>query len=183
LHNINHNKIKALICGLLLALTVITLNSCAQAKTIYGWIEPVIIRQGPLSLKAKLDTGAKGASLNAINILIKKRKGREWVTFDVPLADGGQVTLTRPLVGYVYIKRRQTSENKRAPAALRRPEVTLDLCLGGQQQQIKVNLADRRRFNYPLLLGRTTINKFAGLVDPGQRLLTRAQCPASAKKT
>ncbi len=49
---------------------------------------------------------------------------------------------------------------------VKRPVVRMLIQLGEQQQSIRVNLTNRKRFLYPLLLGREALIAFNGVVDP-----------------
>ena len=140
----------------------------SKPKTIYGYIEYVVLVDNSLIIEAKLDTGAKSASLNAINIKRKKISGQVFVEFDVP-SQNGLVHFRSPFLGYVAIKPRVNEFSFSALKKLisiKRPLVQLPMQLGGVTKTIKVNLTNRKHFNYPLLLGRDAIVQFRGIVDP-----------------
>ena len=69
-----------------------------------------------------------------------------------------------PLVRHVAIKSR--AEEKRGKAFTERPVVLMPITLGKQQHTIEVNLANRKNFLYPFLLGRDGIIQFSGIIDP-----------------
>ena len=50
--------------------------------------------------------------------------------------------------------------------SIKRPVVLMRVKLANQEQTIRVNLTNRKRFLYPLLLGREAIITFQGLIDP-----------------
>lgn len=53
--------------------------------------------------------------------------------------------------------------------------VALGICLGGYRRIAEVNLVNRARFEYPMLIGRSFLaNDF--LVDPGATLLLEPRC-------
>jgi hypothetical protein len=54
--------------------------------------------------------------------------------------------------------------------------VNIDLCLGGMTFTTPVTLADRSRFNYPLLVGRIALQGRAA-VDPARKYVNRRDCP------
>ncbi len=144
----------------------------ARSEQILGWIENALITPERIELKAKLDTGAKTTSLHALNIERFKRDGRRMVRFDIEDPEAGRMlTLERPLVRSVRIKESVSDEPSR------RPVVELWLCVGDSGRHLEVNLVDRSRFNYPLLIGR---NALAGsiLVDSHNTFTQAPTCDA-----
>ncbi|MGD8809823.1 MAG: ATP-dependent zinc protease [Gammaproteobacteria bacterium] len=138
-----------------------------QPLTI-GFLEDVVVFPGNLRLKAKIDTGAKSSSLDALNILPFKKDGADWVRFSVA-GDLEEVWRFRlPVVRTVGIKRAG------APT-LRRYVVELSVCLGPIQKKTEVNLINRSGMNYRMLIGRLFL---AGdfLVDPGAAFVTSTTC-------
>ena len=134
-------------------------------KTTYGYIEKVTLMAKHLELAAKLDTGAKSSSLNALDIEKLEKDGKTYLRFKVPTKQGGVIFMAEYL-GKVQIKTR-TDENKHAtPEPIRRPVVLMRIKLGQKEQDISVNLTNRRHFNYPLLLGRDALKALSGVVDP-----------------
>lgn len=140
-------------------------------KMIYGYVEKVSFPGHDLTLSAKLDTGAKSASLNASHISEITIQGKPYLQFIVPSKEGN-VTFQCEYVGRVNIKTR-TEEAHTNPlllhSAIKRPVVLMRLKLGAQEKMVRVNLTNRKRFIYPLLLGRETIVAFDGMVDPSLR--------------
>jgi len=47
----------------------------------------------------------------------------------------------------------------------RRPVLSLMICIGNRAAEVDVNLADRRRFRQPLLLGAGALREMRALVD------------------
>jgi len=58
---------------------------------IFGYVEKVTFPDKNLTLSAKLDTGAKSASLNATNITEINVKGVPYLRFTVPTKEGDYV--------------------------------------------------------------------------------------------
>ncbi|CAM4385426.1 MAG: hypothetical protein LEGION0403_FIIPPAGN_02608 [Legionella sp.] len=82
--------------------------------------------------------------------------------------------------GRVKIKVRAGENDGLLPhAPIKRPVVLLAIQLGDQVKTIKVNLTNRKRFNYPLLLGRDAIIAFNGAIDPALTFTVKTQ---SSKK-
>lgn len=153
---------------LTLAITGYTMTS---HRVIYGYVEKATLVDSGLVLSAKLDTGAKSASLSAINIQETVKDGKIWLTFTVP-SKQGKTTLSGEYVGEVHIKVR-SGENIRAKTdPIKRPVVLLNIKMGEEERRLRVNLTNRKRFNYPLLLGRDAIVAFSGLIDPSAAFLS-----------
>lgn len=153
----------ALLCSLLLLPGL----SQATEKTIYGLNEYATLVEFDLKLAAKLDTGAKTASLSARDIEHFKRNGETWVRFYLALDDAHAHPIERPLARISKIKRRagdyDAEEDKTYTP---RPVIELDICMGRTQRTIEVNLTDRSAFQYPLLIGSDALKRFGALVDP-----------------
>ncbi|KTD54840.1 secreted protein [Legionella sainthelensi] len=134
---------------------------------IYGYVEKVSFPEKNLILSAKLDTGAKSASLNATNITEITKKGIAYLRFTVP-TKSGDYQFEAEYKGRVKIKVREGEHGSEilAHAPIKRPVVLLSMQLGDKVRTIKVNLTNRKRFLYPLLLGRDAIIAFNGAVDP-----------------
>ncbi len=62
-----------------------------QAKQVFGYIEHVNLVDKQFFVAAKLDTGAKSASLNAEKITQVTLKGKPYLRFTVPTKSGSQV--------------------------------------------------------------------------------------------
>lgn len=155
-------------------------NSEAQ---IYGYVEKATLIDQNLTLSAKLDTGAKSASLHAMNITEIEKKGIPYLRFTVPTKTG-DYSFEGEYVGKVKIKVRSSETN---PGLLRttpikRPVVLLNIKLGDKVRTIKVNLTNRKRFLYPLLLGRDAIIDFNGAVDPALTFTTKSKSPVNNEK-
>ncbi len=140
-----------------------------KSKTIFGYVERVVISDQGFSLKAKLDSGAETSSLDARNIKRFRRNGERMVRFDVPDPETGQfVTLERPLARIVRIRQNDGPYE-------RRPVVRMWLCIGHLLQRVEVNLVDRADFVYPLLIGRSAM-RGAIIVDPELTFTARPKC-------
>ncbi|MCP0914787.1 MULTISPECIES: ATP-dependent zinc protease family protein [Legionella] len=146
-------------------------------KVIYGFIEKVTLVDKNLTLSAKLDTGAKSASLNATHITQKTIDGKPYISFIVPSKEG-DILFESEYVGDVNIKVR--SGEIRANPLLRRssftrPVVLMRLKIADKERTIRVNLTNRKRFIYPLLLGREAIIAFGGIVDPSLKFTVKSR--------
>lgn len=139
-----------------------------EAHQTYGYVEKATLVDQNLTLSAKLDTGAKSASLNATNITEFEVDGKPYLRFTVPTKDNKNYIFESPYIGKVKIKVRENELNSSGTthAPIKRPVVMLAVQLGDKIRSIRVNLTNRKRFIYPLLLGRDAIIAFNGAVDP-----------------
>ncbi|MGL4318893.1 MAG: ATP-dependent zinc protease family protein [Pseudomonas sp.] len=139
----------------------------AAEKTVYGLNEYVSLADLDLQVAAKLDTGAKTASLSARDIKRFKRDGETWVRFYLAIDDAHSHPIERPLSRISKIKRRagdfDPEEGKTYTA---RPVIELEVCMGKARRSIEVNLTDRSAFQYPLLIGSEALKRLDALVDP-----------------
>ncbi len=148
--------------------SLLTGSIMANSETsTYGYVEKVTLVDKNLSLSAKLDTGAKSASLNAMDIQPIEIKGEPYLRYTVP-TENGNITFESKYIGKVKIKIRdhETNLTEADHSFIKRPVILLNIKLGEQTVSIPVNLTNRKRFLYPLLLGRDAIVKLNGAVNP-----------------
>ncbi len=164
----------AAIFAVTLALLGDSLPAAARDKLELGWLERIRLQPWDIVLKAKLDTGAKTAAIHATDIERFEKDGREWVRFKLWLnhRDPASETILveKPLARDVKIKPRATEKTAS------RPSVKLEFCLGGKRYQALFTLVDRKKFNYPILLGRRFLADLA-TIDPAVRYKTNPTCP------
>lgn len=134
---------------------------------IYGYVEKTTLVDNNLTLSAKLDTGAKSASLHAIHVTEIRIKEVPYLRFTVPTKNGDYLFECQ-YIGKVNIKVRANEANPEMQKAtpIKRPVVLMNIKLGDKVRAIQVNLTNRKRFLYPLLLGRDAIIAFNGAVNP-----------------
>lgn len=154
----------------------------AAGKTVYGLNEYAHLAGIDLEVPAKLDTGAKTASLSARNIKRFKRNGESWVRFYLAIDTAHSHPIERPLERVSKIKRRaddyDAEEGKQYTA---RPVIAVDICMGNALRSIEVNLTDRSTFQYPLLIGSEALKRFDALVDPSLKYAAgKPACAADA---
>ncbi|WP_339531496.1 ATP-dependent zinc protease [Pseudomonas mucidolens] len=152
---------------LMLCLLCVPGLGVAAEKTVYGLNEYAKLAGIDLEVAAKLDTGAKTASLSARDIKRFKRNGESWVRFYQAIDTAHSHPIERPLARVSKIKRRagdyDPDEDKNYTA---RPVIALNICMGTALRSIEVNLTDRSAFQYPLLIGSEALKRFDALVDP-----------------
>ena len=117
-----------------------------NAKIIIGSIEPVRVLPGDVVIISRIDTGAKTTSLDAVDMQLFERDGREFVRFKLG-RDSDAPVIDKPVWKRVKVKRH-------GGEAQSRPVIKLRLILGAVDQVVLVTLADRSEFQYPLLIGR-----------------------------
>lgn len=147
-------------------------------KTIYGHDEDVMLPQlGDLVLHAKLDTGAKTASLSAQDLKIFTKKKEKWVRFQL---ENGKKYYEFPIKRMSRIKNRSgeidSSDDGNSSTYSERPVIELELCLGDQRKKLEVNLTDRSRFKFQFLIGRIGLMKLKAIVDPSESKLSTPIC-------
>jgi hypothetical protein len=133
----------------------------ASDKQTVGWTEIVRIFPGSMKVKAKLDTGADNSSLNAKDVEYFTRGGERWVRFRFRNFEDCYQVIEAKTIRTAAIKRL-------GQEAADRPVIRLGICMGGTYKEAEVNLTNRSRFNYQMLVGRSFM---AGsfLVDPELR--------------
>lgn len=165
--------------GILMSfLTLPTFNASAtglsgkETRPIIGYVENVSLDDAGIIMKARIDTGAGLASVNAKIIKIKRTEdGKdEQVVFSVEDKDGKQKTLERKVVKWINIKKKGDS------GFIKRPVVKLDFCLGGKKVEARANLADRSGFLYPMLIGRNVLKAGDFMLDPEQKFTHEPNC-------
>jgi len=157
------------ILAFLLPAGVVAVPAYAEPPLIIGWIESVSIQPYNLMVQAKIDTGADDSSIHADDIKVLEKNGVKMVRFTLENKQGETVSVEKPLVRYVEIKR------KGAEPQLR-PVVMMDLCLGNKLSQTVVNLANRSNFSYRMLVGRSYLMKQAYVVDSNRMHTTTPAC-------
>ena len=148
-----------------------TAAKARKPKTTIGQLETVFIKEAGVALTAKVDTGTQSSSLYARDITLFKQGGKDRVRFTIDVPNGKPVTLDRPVVRFATFK-----DNGREQPT--RPIVTLGLCIGTLYRRTQVNLADRGRFEYPVLIGRRFLFGHA-VVDTAKKFTAKPACTES----
>lgn len=130
-----------------------------------GHIETV--QMEGLSFPAKLDTGADVSSLNAQNIEYYQENGKPMVRFTYQNEKGVEQTFTREVVDEMRIKAKQGEK------ANSRPVVEMHVQLGELEKRIRVNLQDRSRFKYSMILGKNFLRYGAVVSSDDNYLATK----------
>ena len=133
-----------------------------------GWVEPVRILPEGFELKAKIDTGADNSSLGVIDWKGFTQSGTQWVRFEALNNEGKTQLFERPLHKYTLIKRKLLR-------SIKRPVVKMWLCIGRNKILTPVNLSERKKYKYSLLIGRSFL-KTHYLVDSAKKSTTSPEC-------
>jgi hypothetical protein len=156
--------------ALLIGVSPITAVAHDGSLAAAGWVERAILFPGSVAVRAKLDTGARTSSINAVDPEFYEQDGRRWVRFALTGRDDRTIVLERPVVRAATIKRHFFRSQER-------PVINLDICIGPVRKSVEVNLVDRTGLNYQLLIGRNFL-KEALLVDAASTYLLPPDCPA-----
>ncbi|MGF1703611.1 RimK/LysX family protein [Photobacterium makurazakiensis] len=116
-----------------------------QAPTTAGYIETVTLEG--MTFPAKLDTGADVSSMHATDIKTFNKEGKKWVSFTYENAQGNKQAFTREVIDEMRIKARAGEK----PQV--RLVVSMRVKLGEIEKEVAVNLRDRSRFEYSMILG------------------------------
>jgi|EPASupsiteSAE347_1022098.scaffolds.fasta_scaffold00240_31 hypothetical protein len=143
--------------------------SYANEKTIIGAVEDVIILPWGIKLPARIDTGAATSSIDARNITIKDDNMAE---FYLPEKYGG-LKLCLPIIDWRTVKS--------ASGSKKRPVVEIEICIGSERFRQQVNLSDRSKLKYPMLIGRNIL-KDNFLVDATKNNCVPPICPEVLQK-
>lgn len=110
-----------------------------------------------MEFPVKLDTGADVSSMNAQNIKLFEKEGKKMVSFTYENDQGTKKKLTREVVDTMTIT---AKEGEKANV---RPVVEMQVTLGELEKKIRVNLQDRSRFRYSMILGKNFL-KYGAVV-------------------
>jgi len=121
---------------------------------------------GKTVVRAKIDTGARTASLHAFGLETFEQDGSEHARFAIHpdhRTPGPAVIVEAPVVGWRTVRNPggRTEE---------RPIIKTRLTIGRHRVTTELNLTRRDEMGFPMLLGRHTIRR-RFLVDPGRSYL------------
>lgn len=153
----------ARLIGLLFLIALCGALPAQAEKQVVGWLEKAKLVPGDLIVDAKVDTGADNTSVDARNVTSMTHDGKTILRFEMDDRKGRTVTVEKEQVGIEPVPQHQGEDEER-------PLVIMEICLGNTCKNTLVNLADRSRHKYPLLIGRSfLLDRF--LVDPASEYL------------
>lgn len=138
------------------------------AQVVAGYVEWAFLENATIAIKAKLDTGAKSSSINAVGATQFTRSGKDWVRLSIKNSQGDRLAIERPIVRFVRIRRANTAVSER-------PVIEMNICVAGVSQTTEVTLAIRAGMNYQLLIGRSFLRSGI-LVDSNSTYLRSDKC-------
>jgi hypothetical protein len=139
-----------------------------QEKISIGIVEDVIFLPWGVKLPARIDTGAATTSLHAQDLVVKDNMAE----FRMPGASDG-LKIRLPVVDWRHVRS--------AGARQRRPIVEMEICVGPKKLPIRVNLNDRSKMKYPVIVGRNVLKEgFA--VDCQCTHILKPTCPEDQAK-
>jgi hypothetical protein len=142
-------------------------NDGSTERRVFGWVEKVKIMPYNLEIHAKLDTGADFSSLGVKDLQEFEKDGKPWVSFTVKNRDGIEAKISRPVIRTAIIKGHAKNS--------KREVVRLGICVGDFYMEEEVNLVNRGKFEFQMLVGRSYLAGKA-VVDPASMYLVDAQC-------
>ena len=119
-----------------------TSQAYSQEKEVIGPTATVEIKEAGIKFKGRVDTGAKTTSINATVLNVKDGK----VKYSITNKDWEIVTLTSDIQDVRVVKNAEASE--------KRYYVYLTIVYRDKEHKVLVNLNDRTRSTYKILLGR-----------------------------
>ena len=140
-----------------------------QVKQVSGWVEKVSVGEPTITIRAKIDTGAEHSSLPARDYELYKKGTVEWVRFTLNNKEGETLIVDKPVMRFTQIKQ------KNDRPSIKRPVIELGVCMGNVYKVVQVNLADRAKFNFPMLIGRSFL-KGNFVVDADHKYINEPDC-------
>lgn len=110
---------------------------------------------GVPAIKARIDSGAKTSSIQAINLKVYSKGNQEWVKFDInPLQENRSIVIEceAPLIDRRMVKSSSGISEERLV-------VKAPVTLGNKTFDIELTLANRDTMEFRMLLGREAINE------------------------
>ncbi len=136
---------------------------------IVGWREWIGLPDlGIRAIRAKIDTGARSASLHAREIELFDQDGQRWARFEIVTDHARERERMQSMAPVIDIRSIKNSFG----VSEERVMIRTRLRIGAGVWPIEVSLADRENMSFPVLLGRTAIRKHA-VVDPGKSYLCK----------
>ena len=138
-----------------------------KTREAIGWREWISLPDlAILSVKVKVDTGARSSALHAFDVKTVKKRGREYVRFKV---HPRQRDTKKTVSAEAEVKDHRYVKSSGGHRTLR-PVIETTVELMGHKWPIELTLVGRDEMGFRMLLGRQAVRgKF--LVDPGRSYL------------
>jgi hypothetical protein len=138
-----------------------------KTPTVIGWREWVALPDlGGAIVRAKIDTGARTASLHAFGLELFDKDGTEYARFAIHpdhRSPGPAVIVETPVLGHRMVRNPGGRSEER-------PIIKTKLVIGSHRFVVEMNLTRRDTMGMPMLLGRQTVRR-RFLVDAGRSYL------------
>ena len=146
-------------------------------KPVLGWREWLALPDlGIHAIRAKLDTGARTSALHVDTLETFQSNGRDWVRFSIA---PGYANARSVLVEATVHDRRPVTDSGGRVAE--RIFLRTRMQLAGLDFPVEINLTSRRDMLFPMLVGRTALNR-RFVVDPA-RSFRAGRLPPMSKPT
>jgi hypothetical protein len=157
-------------------LTNVSISLCENPskRKVLGWVERVVLLPYNFTVHAKLDSGADYSSLGASDVEEFDKDGSKWVSFILRNRYGDEVKIERPIVRTATIKGHVKNTKRRV--------VTIGICVSDIFMEEEVNLVDRDKFEYQMLVGRSFLAGRA-YIDPASVYLSDPICNSKQNKS
>ena len=153
--------------------------SCLAADgTPPGWVGRGQILPGHVTVRCRPDAGALTSSMHAEDLDYFEKDGDKWVRFDLDLKDVEQDKLVK---SRIERKLQRELTVRGAGGKEDRPVVLMKVCVGDRLLEEEFSLRDRDEMNYPVLLGRRTLEKL-GPVDSARTFTIEPSCAEVAER-
>ncbi len=117
---------------------------------VIGAVEPVYILPLQSALSARIDTGAETSSIDVNHLKPFERDGEKWVSFDITNPKNNETHhFEKKILREVKIKRQNLHEERYV--------VLMDIRIGDLILKEQFTLANRDKFEYPVLIGRNIL--------------------------
>lgn len=120
--------------------------------SVFGQVEQTKVEGVSEAFSSRIDTGATTSSINAVNIEVHKVEGKDYVTFDVPQANGEAITMKKEVVRWASIRQAHSEQTTQ------RPVIQLEVEIQDQAITAEFSLKDRNHMTYPVLIGRNILS-------------------------
>lgn len=139
---------------LLLSFSSFAHEECSN-KEIVGQIETIHIKELDSNYKARIDTGAATTSIHATDIKILNKEGeskkmRDHLGDTIEFTTYNEKNEASKHTGRII----RVSKIRNAQGVERRYAVRMHLEFNGKEKKVAVNLRDRSKLDYKLLIGR-----------------------------
>ncbi|MGJ7093091.1 RimK/LysX family protein [Vibrio hannami] len=149
-------------------LSSLNTSAISDELVVLGAVESVTIDSIEVTFDARIDTGSKMSSLNAVDMQRFEREGKTWVRFhlgDKDVEDADKNWIEAPVIRYVNIRQVSTDDKLE-----KRPVIELWVKVGNIHEKSQFTLADRTHMSHSILLGREFIKDIA-IVDVSKSFL------------